>query len=63
MAEYRVRWEIDIEAGSNEQAARVALAIQRDPESTATVFQVSPCESLWQVFEIDLEGATDEENI
>lgn len=37
---YRVKWEIDIEAGTPEQAAQQALAIQRDPESTATVFEV-----------------------
>jgi len=37
---YRVGWTIDIEAGGPEQAARHALAIQRDPESIATVFEV-----------------------
>lgn len=43
---FKVSWEIDIEAGTAEQAARQALAIQRDPESTATVFEVrieGPC--------------------
>jgi hypothetical protein len=46
MAQFRVSWEIDIEAGTAEQAARQALAIQRDPESTATIFEVrifGPC--------------------
>lgn len=38
MPEYRVYWSIDIESGSPEQAAQQALAIQQDPESTATVF-------------------------
>jgi hypothetical protein len=38
--QYRVSWEIDIEAGSPEKAAAQALAIQRDPESTATTFDV-----------------------
>ncbi len=38
---YRVKWEIDIEAGSAEEAARKALAIQRDPGSMATVFSVN----------------------
>ncbi|MGH2510639.1 MAG: hypothetical protein ACRDHZ_24970 [Ktedonobacteraceae bacterium] len=37
---YRVRWEIDIDAASSEEAARQALDIQRDPESTATLFDV-----------------------
>lgn len=37
---YRVLWEIDIDAGTPVEAARKALAIQRDPESIATVFDV-----------------------
>ena len=37
---YRVSWEIDIEADSAEAAAREALAIQRKPDSIATVFEV-----------------------
>jgi hypothetical protein len=37
---YRVKWEIDIEAGSHEEAALKALQIQRDPSSIATVFDV-----------------------
>ena len=44
-------WEIDIEAGTPEQAAHQALAIQRDPQSTATVFEVrlhGPCLSCRQ---------------
>ena len=44
--QFRVQWNIDIEAGTAEQAAAQALAIQRDPESTATVFDVQltqPC--------------------
>jgi hypothetical protein len=36
----RGKWEIDIKAESPEQTARKALAIQRDPDSTATVFSV-----------------------
>lgn len=43
MIEYRVRWEIDgIEADSALEAARIAQAIQRDPESIASVFLVQP---------------------
>jgi hypothetical protein len=38
--EYRVVWEIDIHATSPRQAARKALAIQRDASSLATVFDV-----------------------
>jgi hypothetical protein len=38
--EYLVRWEINLDATSPEQAAREALEIQRDPGSTATFFEV-----------------------
>jgi len=37
---YRVRWEIDVEAVSARDAARLALALQQDPRSVATVFEV-----------------------
>jgi hypothetical protein len=37
---FRVVWEIDIDAGDPQEAAHKAHAIQRDPESTATVFRV-----------------------
>ena len=40
MKNYRVKWEIDIYANSAREAAQEAQAIQRDKESTATVFQV-----------------------
>jgi predicted ATPase with chaperone activity len=38
--EYRVMWEIDLCATSAREAAKQALAIQRDPQSNATVFAV-----------------------
>lgn len=37
---YLVKWEIDIDAESPEQAATQALIIQRDPYSTANCFKV-----------------------
>ncbi len=40
MKKYVVAWYIDIEAESPEDAARQALAIQRNPESLATVFDI-----------------------
>src|SRR5688572_11728254 len=40
MAEYLVRWEIDAECDTPEQAARNALRIHRKPDSIATVFDV-----------------------
>jgi hypothetical protein len=42
MPEYLVEWAIEIDADSPEDAARKALAIQRDPESIATTFHVTP---------------------
>ncbi len=38
--QYRVRWEIDVDAGSAVEAARLALAEQRDLDSFGTVFEV-----------------------
>lgn len=40
VVQFRVSWKIDIEAESAEDAARAALAIQREPDSIATVFEV-----------------------
>jgi len=37
---YEVRWVIDLEADSALEAAKEALEIMRDKESTAVVFQV-----------------------
>jgi hypothetical protein len=38
--EYLVTWSINVEADSAEEAAVQCLVIQRDAESTATVFTV-----------------------
>jgi hypothetical protein len=40
MPSYIVTWSIDIEADTPEHAAVAALAIQRNPESTAVVFEI-----------------------
>ncbi|MFF7764330.1 hypothetical protein [Streptomyces griseorubiginosus] len=40
MNSYLVRWDIDLDASDPVDAARKALAIQRDPGSWATVFTV-----------------------
>ena len=40
MPTYFVTWEIALDADSPREAAEKALAIQRNPESTATVFGV-----------------------
>lgn len=41
MHTYTVTWTIEVEADYAEEAARKALAIQRDTDSIATVFEVS----------------------
>ena len=40
MPTYHITWEIDLSARSHREAAESALEMQRDPESTATVFMV-----------------------
>ena len=49
MNTYQVVWVMDIDADSHEEAALKALKVQRNPESTATVFAVNG-------IEIDLDG-------
>ncbi len=41
MKVYHLNWEIEVSAESAEDAARKALQIHRDPDSRATVFQVT----------------------
>jgi hypothetical protein len=40
MKTYRVVWEIDIDAENADEAALLALEIQRDVDSIATIFEV-----------------------
>ena len=56
---FLVRWEIDLEATSAEQAARAALAIQRDPTSIATFFTVRPLDDPDAHVELDLLERTE----
>ena len=42
---YRVTWEIDIEADSPLEAAQEAREMQADPESTATIYTVQLMDS------------------
>lgn len=46
---YRVTWEIDIDAANPREAAEKALHIQRDVDSTATVFTVAEKRHLQQI--------------
>jgi hypothetical protein len=56
---FLVRWEIDLEATSAEQAAQAALAIHRDPTSIATVFTVHPLDEPDADVELDLLERTE----
>jgi hypothetical protein len=40
--EYTVEWRIDVTAGDPLTAAQYAQRIMQDPDSTATVFEVTP---------------------
>jgi len=42
---YRVIWRIDIQAKSAVAAAQCARDVQRDPESSASLFEVIECPS------------------
>jgi len=45
MTQYRVVWEIDIDAETPDDAAEAALLVQRDPDSIATFFTVEDLET------------------
>ena len=49
-----VTWEIDIDAATSREAALKALAFQRNPESTATVFDVT--DDAGKTVRVDLAG-------
>lgn len=49
---YHVNWEIELDAESPVDAARKALAVQRDPQSLASVFVVTDEEG--ELHHIDL---------
>ena len=57
MPEYRVHWEIDLDADSPREAAEKALTIHRNPESIATVFDVT--DETGRIECIDLDAAED----
>lgn len=58
MTTYRVTWEIDIEGGTPQEAAELALKIQRDPESLATYFTVTDDNKNITDVLVDLAGDT-----
>lgn len=53
MNTYVVGWNMEIDAESPEEAARQALAIHRDPNSTATVFDVLEADGSGEAIRID----------
>jgi len=52
---YRVSWQIDLDADSPREAAEKALEIQRRPDSTATAFSVR--DETGGSMEVDLDEA------
>ena len=53
---YRVRWEIDVDARNVTEAAKRALEIQRDPESTALFFEVTDSAFVYHGVPVDWVG-------
>lgn len=51
---FYVSWEIDIDAENAQEAAETALAIQRDPDSLATIFDVLDSDN-GELTQVDLE--------
>ena len=63
MKQFKVRWEIDIEAETPASAALQALAYQRDPASWATVFEIVEIDGReCAPIEVDLEPILNAEN-
>lgn len=60
MPEYHVTWEIELNADSPREAAVKALAIQRDSDSIATVFDVT--DKVGTTEQIDLAEVEEEES-
>lgn len=50
---YVVSWSIEVDAESPEEAAQLALEVQRDPSSDATVFSVAIDEDTTAVIDLD----------
>lgn len=52
--EYRITWEIELDADSPEEAAELALECQLDETAWVKVFQVCAVQEPDQIFNIDL---------
>lgn len=55
MPRYLVTWEIDIDADSPEDAARLAFAHMQRPGTTANVFDVIEHDTNGEAVRVDLE--------
>jgi len=60
MALYRVRWEIDMDAKTAREAAKQALATQRDIRSIATIFDVRQGDGKWRRVDLQPKHASPE---
>jgi hypothetical protein len=54
--EYKVTWEIELDANSTRQAAMKAWLIMLDPQSTAVCFEVERSDGKGEAETIDLEA-------
>ncbi|HUJ77140.1 MAG TPA: hypothetical protein VL359_19900, partial [bacterium] len=54
MPEFLVRWEIDMEADTVQQAALEARRIQLDPDSLASIFEVQEESGEWFCLDLPL---------
>ena len=60
--EYQVNWSVNVGAGSFREAAALALEMQRDPDSTAVVFDViNSATGARQTIDLQAEGRPDNE--
>jgi hypothetical protein len=59
--EYRVTWVIDLSAASPREAAEQALRIQRNPDSTADVFDVAELVVAGRTERIDLSDEEEDD--
>lgn len=60
---YLVTWEIEVDADSPRDAAQRALDMQRDPDSTATVFGVVEFDTDGDTTTIDLSADEDSDDM
>lgn len=63
MTLYHIEWHIEIDADSPTDAAKRALKMHRDPDSTATVFNVTKHDSSGVPLSIDAAEAHDKRSL